>query len=108
MLAALAERLAGDWNRWSRAAAGLTPVATKVWALTRRHRELSSSTHRPRDGGPRKGSTDIEISRATCLRSIGYAKSPTRATNCTSPVPMPSPTQTTRWPSSSATARQRA
>jgi glyoxylase I family protein len=45
--------------------------------------------------------TDIEVSRATGLRSIGYAKTPTAATNCTSPVPMPSPTQTTRWPSPS-------
>ena len=52
--------------------------------------------------------TDIEVSRATGLRSIGYAKTPTAATNCTSQVPMPSPTQTTRWPSPSATARQRA
>ena len=51
--------------------------------------------------------TDIEVSRTTGLRSIGYAKTPTAATNCTSPVPMPSPTQTTRWPSPSATARQR-
>jgi len=48
------------------------------------------------------------VSRATGLRSIGYAKTPPPATNCTSPVPMPSPTQTMRWPSTSATARQRA
>jgi glyoxylase I family protein len=52
--------------------------------------------------------TDIEVSRATGLRSIGYAKTPPAATNYTSPVPMPSPTQTMRWPSTSATARQRA
>ena len=37
--------------------------------------------------------TDIEVSRATGSRSIGYAKTPPAATNCTSPVPMPSRTQ---------------
>ena len=33
--------------------------------------------------------TDIEVSRTTGLRAIGYAKTPTAAANCTSPVPMP-------------------
>ena len=52
--------------------------------------------------------TDIEVSRATGPRSIGYAKTPTRCNELHLAGADAITDSTTRWPSTSATARHRA